>query len=78
MRQDLLAKAKACGAADLSNVALLFYTRKDEEAGRGYEFLHKSFGEYLTACGLISAFPRWGSQVVDPISDFGPSEFLRR
>jgi hypothetical protein len=78
MRPDLLAKAKACGAADLSNVALLFYTRKDEDSGRGYEFLHKSFGEYLTARGLLNAFQRWGSQVDDATLDFDLTEFLRR
>jgi hypothetical protein len=78
MRPDLLARAEACGAADLSNVALLFYTRKDEGGGRGYEFLHKSFGEYLTARGLFRAFVRWGKQAVDPQSDFSPTEFLRR
>ena len=42
MRPDLLTTAKACGAADLGNVALLFYTRKDEDSGRGYEFLHRA------------------------------------
>ena len=78
MQPGLLAKAKECGAADLSNVALLFYTRKDEEGGRGYEFLHKSFGEYLTARGLMNAFKRWGSQVDDPELDFNTTEFLRR
>ncbi|BAL74194.1 NACHT domain-containing protein [Bradyrhizobium cosmicum] len=78
MRPDLLDRAKMAGAAQLSNVALLFYTRKDEEGGRGYEFLHKSFGEYLTAKGLFSAFLRWGSQASDPRSDFSPTEFLRK
>src|SRR5262249_53480524 len=29
MRQDLLSKAKSCKAADLDNVAILFYTRRD-------------------------------------------------
>lgn len=36
VRPDILKKAKECGAAELGNVALLFYTRKDEEGGRGY------------------------------------------
>jgi hypothetical protein len=78
VRPHLLKTAKACGAADLGNVALLFYTRKDEEGGRGYEFLHKSFGEYLTARGLFSAFKRWGAQADDPDLDFDLAEFLRR
>jgi hypothetical protein len=46
--------------------------------GRGYEFLHKSFGEYLTARGLFDAFQRWGRQMTDPVLDFGTMEFLRR
>ncbi|MFO1098833.1 MAG: NACHT domain-containing protein [Xanthobacteraceae bacterium] len=70
MQPALLDKATNCGAADLSNVAILFYTRKDEEGGKGYEFLHKSFGEYLTAKGLLSAFQRWGGKrpIPSPIS----------
>ncbi len=78
MRQDLLADAKACGAADLANVAILFYTRRDEEGGRGYEFLHKSFGEYLTARALFNAFRRWGLQFKNPTQDFNATEFFRR
>jgi hypothetical protein len=78
LQPAILDKAQRCGAADLSNVAILFYTRKDEEGGRGYEFLHKSFGEYLTARGLLSAFRRWGSQAADPALDFDVKEFHRR
>jgi hypothetical protein len=73
-----LSRARSGGTADLSNVALLFYTRKDEEGGRGYEFLHKSFGEYLTARGLFNAFLRWGDQAADPKLDFSIAEFLSR
>lgn len=78
MQQSLLRRAKDCGAAELGNVAILFYTRKDEEGGRGYEILHKSFGEYLTAKGLLNAFIRWGNQVDDQEGDFGAADFLRR
>jgi len=78
MRPDLLAQARACGAADLTNVAILFYTRKDEESGRGYEFLHKSFGEYLTARALVDAFRRWGEQFKNPMQDFGARDFFDR
>lgn len=78
MRRDLLVAASACGASDLSNVALLFYTRKDEEGGSGYEFLHKSFGEYLTARGLFDAFQRWGDQFANPTADFDETDFLRK
>ncbi|MEQ8380609.1 pentapeptide repeat-containing protein [Parvibaculum sp.] len=78
VRPDLLEKARRLGVADLDNVALLFYTQKDEHGGRGYEFLHKSFGEYLTSCALLSASKRWGRQVAEPQSDFSENEFLRR
>lgn len=78
MRPDLLQKANSLGVADLDNVALLFYTQKDEDGGQGYEFLHKSFGEYLTACALLSASRRWGKQVEDVEADFNKDEFLRR
>lgn len=47
MPQSLEAKAKQCNVTGLDNVALLFHTQKDETTGQGYEFLHKSFGEYL-------------------------------
>lgn len=72
----LLKKAKECGAADLKNVAILFYTRKDETAGQGYEFLHKSFGEYLTACALLDAVERWTHLV--KVAGLEQREFLRR
>jgi hypothetical protein len=65
-------------SANLANVALLFYTRKDEDRGGGYEFIHKSFGEYLTACGLFDAFLRWGKQASDEDSDFAEVNFLER
>lgn len=40
--------------ASLKNVALQFYTRKETiGSDAGFEFIHKSFGEYLTACALV-------------------------
>lgn len=39
----------ALPAAELRNVATTFYTREEG----GYEFVHKSFGEYLAARGLL-------------------------
>lgn len=39
-------------AATLRNVATQFYTRADLD-DTGYEFIHKSFGEYLTGRGLL-------------------------
>lgn len=49
-QEEIFKKLKA---AKHENVAILFHTRKDE-GGEGYEFIHKSFGEYLTARALLS------------------------
>ena len=68
--------AEEHGAADLANVALLFYTRHDEIRGAGYEFLHKSFGEYLTAQGILDAFIRWGMRAADNDDEFTADLFL--
>ena len=41
--------------ATLKNVALQFYTRAIGDTDQGYEFVHKSFGEYLAGCALLRA-----------------------
>ncbi len=42
-------------AASLKSVALNIHTRAgQEDASSGFEFIHKSFGEYLAARGLLS------------------------
>lgn len=41
-------------AAELRNVAIQFYAQPDTHSG-GFEFIHKSFGEYLAARGLVQA-----------------------
>lgn len=41
-------------AATLSSMAVQFYTRRDLE-GQGFEFIHKSFGEYLAARAVLAA-----------------------
>lgn len=71
-------KARKCNFLGLDNVALLFYTQRDEDGGRGYEFLHKSFGEYLTSRGLVSLFVRLGRQVIDDDIEFSPDDFFER
>lgn len=76
--RNLKDQAEALGVYDLDNVALLFYTQKDESAGRGYEFLHKSFGEFLTAGALYSAFLRWGEQVIAANIDIDEKGFCER
>lgn len=39
---------------DVANLAMNFYLKSSEREQRGFEFTHKSFGEYLTARALIS------------------------
>ncbi|WP_094463224.1 pentapeptide repeat-containing protein [Pannonibacter phragmitetus] len=41
--------------ASLSNVTSQFYTRAVDDADQGFEFVHKSFGEYLAGCALLRA-----------------------
>jgi hypothetical protein len=40
---------------DECNLAVNFYLRRAERGARGFEFTHKSFGEYLTTRALIRA-----------------------
>jgi hypothetical protein len=42
-------------SAELSSVALQIHTRRDALTGEGFEFVHKSFGEYLTGRALLWA-----------------------
>ncbi len=51
-REELFQEEKFAG---LENVALQFYTRAVEDTDQGYEFVHKSFGEYLSGCTLVRA-----------------------
>ncbi|MGG7565005.1 pentapeptide repeat-containing protein [Rhodovulum sp. DZ06] len=48
-------RLKDVPAARLENVAVQFYTRAEFGEGTGFEFVHKSFGEYLAARALASA-----------------------
>lgn len=41
------------GGGDVTNLAVNFYLKNRENETRGFEFTHKSFGEYLTARALI-------------------------
>ena len=45
--------------ANLDNVALQFYTHRSHRDEPGYAFVHKSFGEYLTARALVEAGNKW-------------------
>ena len=46
-------------SARLSNVALQMFARRTDRESPGYAFIHKSFGEYLTARALVGAGERW-------------------
>jgi hypothetical protein len=64
LRDDIYApekadEFKAVVNADLDNVALQFYARRSGAEQPGYAFIHKSFGEYLTARALIEAGDKW-------------------
>lgn len=55
-RAELFSKLES---AKLKNVALQFFTHQGGHDREGYAFMHKSFGEYLTARALIAAADRW-------------------
>ena len=57
---------------------LLFYFTPAELEGAGYEFLHKSFGEYLTAQGIFDAFIRWGAPAISDEDEFTVDMFLEK
>ncbi len=46
-------------SAKLDNVTLQTFTHRDDREKPGYAFIHKSFGEYLTARALVDAGERW-------------------
>ena len=56
--------------ADLDNVALQFYTHISHGERAGYAFIHKSFGEYLTARALIVAGNKWMKRFAGIPADF--------
>lgn len=62
-------------AASLDNVATQFYTRADLD-DRGYEFLHKSFGEYLTARGLLADARRLAKELETKLPEAVAPEWL--
>jgi uncharacterized protein YjbI with pentapeptide repeats len=47
----------------LRNVAIQIYTRSDFNEGEGFEFVHKSFGEYLVGRALASAGRRMAQRL---------------
>lgn len=49
---------KAEGGDDVTNLAMNFYLKSADLSARGFEFTHKSFGEYLVARALIKIADR--------------------
>lgn len=47
------AEFQADNGPDVSNLAMNFYLKSSEKEQRGFEFTHKSFGEYLTARSIL-------------------------
>jgi hypothetical protein len=45
---------KADGGADVNNLAMNFYLKSSETERRGFEFTHKSFGDYLAARAILT------------------------
>jgi Pentapeptide repeats (8 copies) len=50
-------------SASLQNLTLQFFSREDQADDPGFEFIHKSFGEYLTARALINLGKRYISKL---------------
>jgi hypothetical protein len=44
---------KSDGGEDVANLAMNFYLKATESAHKGFEFTHKSFGDYLAARAII-------------------------
>lgn len=51
---DLWAEFKDINGPDMGNLALNFYLKTCDHDRRGFEFTHKSFGDYLTARALFA------------------------
>ncbi len=58
-------------SAELRNVAVQTFTHQGDGDQPGYAFIHKSFGEYLTARALIAAGDVWLER-----DDDGPGDFV--
>lgn len=63
-------------AAELKTVALQVHTRKGI-GNEGFEFIHKSFGEYLSASALISAASRLSDRLRNEDLGIDPGDAAR-
>lgn len=51
--EDAWSNFNADKGPDVTNLAMNFYLKADDKSGRGFEFTHKSFGEYLAALAIV-------------------------
>ena len=68
-------KFKTIPNTDLAGVAVQFYTRQELD-DTGYEFIHKSFGEYLIARALLAAAERAKDRLDDTNEETTAREWL--
>ena len=53
------------GGSDIANLAMNFYLKASDKSQRGFEFTHKSFGDYLAARALV--------EQAEPVASFADS-----
>jgi len=66
---------KNANGPDITNLALNFYLKSSETSQRGFEFTHKSFGDYLTARAILD-FAVTLPELVERKTDLASSEWL--
>lgn len=64
------------GGADMANLAMNFYLKAADQISRGFEFTHKSFGDYLAARAIIKIAKRVSTFVDISSAESGASEWL--
>lgn len=58
-------KFQSLGAAEMDNVAMQIHTRRDFGQNESFEFIHKSFGEYLAGRALLTAGLKIARKLMD-------------
>jgi uncharacterized protein YjbI with pentapeptide repeats len=61
---------------DVANLAMNFYLKASDKTLRGFEFTHKSFGEYLAARAILSIAEELGEEPVRRI-DYSMQDWFR-
>jgi len=65
LTEDQYVDLSGSAGISLKSVALQSYTRSAGELGNGYEFVHKTLGEYLIARGLVSIQKRATERLIN-------------